>query len=233
MPGYNPAEFMCDVGKAFYSYDMYREELILAVDNEREREREIAEPSRFLAKPVSSETIKVSSNSKLILRCLAYRNDIRLNQALYGMPFHYAYYIGQIEQESKCNPNAVARDGGKGLGQFMDKTWEEVSKKAGFNVSVFNPHYNIKAMMFYNKFNYDIFLNKKLCVDSSYKDLYFVFRAYNGGAGNLLKEIKSCNREEIESNCKRNPVSCRINIEYPYKIFDKASKYGKPAEETL
>jgi len=188
----------------------------------------------FISGEAADDTAKpVSPNSKIVLRCLAYRNDIRANQVLYNMPFHYAYYIGQIEQESKCNPNAVARDGGKGLGQFMDKTWEEVSKRAGFNVSVFNPHYNIRAMIFYDKFNYDIFLNKKLCVNGSYKDLYFVFRAYNGGAGNLIKEIKSCDKNEIESNCKRSSVNCKINIEYPYKIFDKASKYGKPVEEML
>lgn len=136
-------------------------------------------------------------------------------------PFHY--FVAQIEVESACNPNITAFDGGMGLAQFMPKTAEEVHKQfkelQEFPLNPYDPRWSIRAMILYDKLCYE----KTLC-----KGWYFAFRSYNGGIGNMNKEIRraqSCEPKVVENYCIRTPINCKINISYPYKIFQKSEKY--------
>lgn len=140
-----------------------------------------------------------------------------------GAPYHY--FMGQIEQESSCREGVIASDGGMGLAQFMPQTseWihfkEDTLKEFGINPQPLNPAWAIRAMILYDRYCY----KQTIC-----KGWYFAFRAYNGGIGNLNKEIKlanSCVYEDVEKKCSRKLMFCKINIEYPYKIFKRAEKY--------
>ncbi len=149
-----------------------------------------------------------------------------------GAPWHL--FLGQIEQESRCDESAAAFDGGQGLGQFMPATadWiherEPALKKIWRKASPYDPKWNVRAMILYDKRLYDA---------GTCKGWYFAFRAYNGGAGNLEREIAragSCDTSAVEEQCSRRVITlrsgnvldlCKVNIEYPRLIFKKAEKY--------
>jgi soluble lytic murein transglycosylase-like protein len=176
----------------------------------------------FLPSPSGSD-IRATVN-----RCKKYLPTV-IREARYhiGMYAPVHYFMGQIEQESRCNEGATAFDGGMGLGQIMPETAKELHRKypelreLAFNP--YDPKWNIRAMILYDRACY----REVIC-----QDWYFAFRAYNGGVGNINKEIhiaKTCNYEDVEKVCKRGKKGmldlCKLNIEYPYKIFEKARKY--------
>lgn len=162
-------------------------------------------------------------------RCKKYYSIVRKHSIYYfGITARVDYFMGQVEQESACNEGITAFDGGMGLMQLMPGTVKQIQKDW---VTQFNPYdvnWNIRA---------GIYWDKKSLEWVKCKDYYFMFRAYNGGAGNLNKEIDragSCIWVEVEKKCKRGGVMvknryldfCKVNIEYPYSIFRKAQRYS-------
>lgn len=119
-----------------------------------------------------------------------------------------------------------------GLGQFMPETAEWLyARERDLREIKFNPYdpaWSIRALILYDEWLYG---------RTSCKGWYFAFRAYNGGAGLLNKEIskaKSCNPFFVERHCSRKVLTlkngkklslCDVNTEYPYLIFTKAKKY--------
>lgn len=143
-------------------------------------------------------------------------------------------FLAQIEQESRCNESAIAFDGGMGLGQFMPDTARWIHAKEGSLREIsetpapIDPRWNIRAMILYDKRLY----NASQC-----PGWYYAFRAYNGGAGILSREIAragSCDIPRVENECRRKVMTlkngsrldmCRVNIEYPARIFLKSEAY--------
>jgi len=133
--------------------------------------------------------------------------------------------MGQLEQESRCVVDIRAYDGGMGLAQFMPKTaeWlheqEPELQKLFEKPAPYDPLWSIRAMILYDRWLYP---------RTSCTGWYFAFRAYNGGIGNINREISQagcCKKATVESYCNRAGKFCEWNIEYPYKIFQKAEKY--------
>lgn len=170
----------------------------------------------------------------MIERCKKYLpRVVREARAHIDMDAPAHYFMGQIEQESRCNEGATAFDGGMGLGQFMPETarWIHQREKAlqEFEFNPYDPAWNIRAMILYDRYCYQ---------EAACKGWYYAFRAYNGGLSKLNKEIteaKSCLPEVVERFCKRKILKldsgildlCRVNIEYPYSVFMRAKKYEK------
>lgn len=77
----------------------------------------------------------------------------------------------QVKAESNFDPRAQSGVGAKGLGQFMDPTWNEWGKG-----DVFDPEQNIRAQAKYMKW----LLGRVTTWDCA-------FAAYNWGIGNVLR----------------------------------------------
>ena len=169
-------------------------------------------------------------------RCPKYRAQV-IREARYhiGMEAPAYLFMGQIEQESRCDEGITAFDGGAGLGQFMPATaeWIQEREKALQEISIeplpYDPRWAIRALILYDKWLYSVVV----C-----KGWYFALRAYNGGAGQLNKEIRtaqSCEIFIVEGVCKRKIIRfkngkyldlCRdVNIPYYYLICKKGEKY--------
>jgi len=171
----------------------------------------------------------------MIERCKKYM-PIVIREARYhiGMSAPAHYFIGQIEQESRCNEGATAFDGGMGLGQIMPEVAKELHQRypelREFAYNPYDPKWNIRAMILYDRACYR-------AVDC--EGWYFAFRAYNGGASLLNREIAragSCEIPKVEEQCERRKRKlksgtildfCKVNIEYPYRIFEKSEKYKR------
>jgi len=162
-------------------------------------------------------------------RCLKYKDFVvRHSRYFFGLNAPVHYFMGQVEQESRCNEGITAFDGGIGLMQLMPATVKQIQGDWMVQFSPYSPEWNIRAGIYWDKQN----LGWVLC-----KDYYFMFRAYNGGAGNLNKEIRnagSCKWDDVEKKCKRGGVYyvgknyvdfCTVNIRYPYLIFKKSERY--------
>jgi soluble lytic murein transglycosylase-like protein len=174
----------------------------------------------------------------IVDRCLKYAPlVVRESRYHMGMNAPAHLFLGQIEQESRCNERATAFDGGMGLGQFMPETAKELHERykvlQEFPFNPYDPRWNVRALIIYDRECY----NSVVC-----KDWYFAFRAYNGGASLLNREIVragSCDLEKVEAQCKRKVIRlkngslldlCVVNIEYPYRIFEKSEKYKRRLE---
>ncbi len=174
-------------------------------------------------------------DGQTVNRCLKYKRQvIREARAYIGMDAPYHYFMGQIEQESRCREGVTAFDGGMGLGQFMPATasWihqkEEALREISVKPNPYDPRWNIRAMILYDK---------RLYETGRCEGWYYAFRSYNGGAGNLNKEIRragSCEITLVEKQCARMKIKlkcgdildlCKVNLEYPYLIFKKGEKY--------
>lgn len=143
-------------------------------------------------------------------------------------------FMGQIEQESRCDQGVTAFDGGMGLGQFMPATadWmqsrEPALKEISESAAPYDPKWAIRALILYDDYLYGIV---------ACKGWYFSFRAYNGGAGALNKEIRraaSCEYLLVEKQCRRKVIRlksgklldmCTVNVGYPSEIDRKGEKY--------
>jgi hypothetical protein len=157
---------------------------------------------------------------------------VRETRYFLGVDAPAHYFMGQIEQESGCNEGITSFDGGMGLGQLMPTTARELQAKykelRELEFNPYDPHWNIRAMILYDRACYN-------SVDC--RDWYFAFRAYNGGASVLNREIGkagSCDWEQVEKCCRRRKVKlqsgqvldlCKVNIEYPYRVFRNAKRY--------
>jgi soluble lytic murein transglycosylase-like protein len=174
----------------------------------------------------------------IVDRCMKYA-PLVIREARYhiGMNAPAHLFLGQIEQESRCNEGATAFDGGMGLGQFMPETAKELHERykvlQEFSFNPYDPRWNVRALILYDRECY----NSVSC-----RGWYFAFRAYNGGASLLNREIAragSCDLEKVEAQCKRKVIRlkngslldlCVVNIEYPYRIFEKSEKYKRRLE---
>jgi hypothetical protein len=175
------------------------------------------------------------SDCNALDRCNKYRPRV-IREARYfvGLDAPHHLFMGQIEQESRCNEGITAFDGGMGLGQFMPATaeWMHERETALKAISVeampYSPAWSIRALILYDRYLYGIV---------SCKGWYYAFRAYNGGAGALNKEIRragTCEETLVEQNCRRRIIKMkngslldlgRVNIDYPHQIMRKGEKY--------
>jgi len=171
---------------------------------------------------------KQIENTKISPQCFKYFNLVIGQSRLYDMWDSYDIFMGQIEQESLCNEKITAFDHGMGLAQFMPKTaewihskyYDELSK-ISYTPNPYNPRWAIRAMILYDKY----LLDRVSCKN----DWHLALRAYNGGLGNINKEIakaNSCNYDEIAKHCGRSKFSCDVNIKYPYQVFKRSVKYN-------
>ncbi len=168
-------------------------------------------------------------------RCLKHRAQvIRESRYHIGMDAPWHYFLGQIEQESRCNEGITAFDGGMGLGQFMPATadWVHERETALQEISIepapYDPRWSIRALILYDRYLYGVV---------KCNEWWFAFRAYNGGATILNREIAragSCEYVLVERACKRKIIKlktgkyldmCTVNIEYPRRIIEKSAKY--------
>lgn len=151
-----------------------------------------------------------------------------------GIDAPYWLFMGQIEQESGCREAVTAFDGGAGLGQFMPATarWihdrEETLREISLKASPYDSRWSIRALVLYDWY---------LFTTGDCPGWYFAFRAYNGGAGNLNREIRragSCEISLVEKQCSRKRIRlksgnlldlCRVNITYPYQVMHKGERY--------
>jgi len=176
-----------------------------------------------------------ASDCSALDRCRKYRPQV-IREARYhiGMDAPHHLFLGQIEQESRCNEGVTAFDGGMGLGQFMPATaeWihekEEELQEISVEPAPYDPRWSIRALILYDRWLYGVV---------ACPGWYFVFRGYNGGCGMINKEIRlagSCDYYLVEQQCKRKIIRlksgrsldmCRVNIEYPYLVFEKGEKY--------
>lgn len=178
------------------------------------------------------------SDSNALDRCNKYRPRV-IREARYfiGVDAPYHLFMGQIEQESRCNAGITAFDGGMGLGQFMPETaeWIQEREKALKEISVepspYDPAWSIRALILYDRYLYGVVI----CKDDN---LYFALRAYNGGAGTLNKEIRragSCEYSLVEKQCHRKIIRLKngkyldlckdVNLKYYKLISQKGEKY--------
>lgn len=93
-------------------------------------------------------------------------------------------FKAQLYQESLLVPDAVSHAGAKGIAQFMDPTWAEVSRDMNLpaNTSPFKPMVAIPAAAFYmNK------MRNGWTADRQEADRHsLALASYNAGFGNLL-----------------------------------------------
>jgi membrane-bound lytic murein transglycosylase F len=94
----------------------------------------------------------------------------------------------QCWQESRFKINAVSSASAKGICQFMNATWNDVSKQTGFIGSPFDPDLNIMFSAYY--------MSKKLRefqdVDTFIERDKHAMAAYNAGGGNIMKARRIC-----------------------------------------
>ena len=146
----------------------------------------------------------------------------------------YWNFAGQGEQESHCQEGITAFDGGQGWGQFMPATAKEMQEreadlhKLGAEPMPYDPHWSIRALILYDRYLYG---------QSDCTGWYFAFRAYNGGSSGINREIAaagSCVEVAVEKQCRRRVLRlkngalldlCKVNIEYPHLIFQRAEHY--------
>jgi Transglycosylase SLT domain len=175
------------------------------------------------------------SDSATISRCKKYLPTvIRESRYALGMDSPYWMFMGQGEQESRCQAGITAFDGGQGWGQFMPATAEDIQRreselrKLGAQPMPYDPTWSIRALILYDRYLYG---------QTDCTDWYFAFRAYNGGVSGINREIasaKSCVETDVEKQCRRRILTlkngskldlCTVNIEYPKFIFERAVKY--------
>lgn len=100
----------------------------------------------------------------------------------------------QLYQESLLEPDAVSPAGARGLGQFMPKTWEEVSRQLGYGMV--SPHVaelSIEAAAYYMAR-----LRKNWPEPRPVDDRHgLALASYNAGLGNLLKAQRACGSAKL------------------------------------
>lgn len=139
-------------------------------------------------------------------------------------------FAGQIKAESSWKETAVRVEPSGvisfGLMQVLDVTYNDMKKRYPTlldapEYKMLTARYAIRAGILYDKEMY----KASPCDTNKY---YYMLRSYNGGLGNIKKEVKlasSCEPSIVEKYCKRSSQSCKINIDYPYKVFKYAESY--------
>lgn len=100
----------------------------------------------------------------------------------------YRLLKAQCWQESRFNPNAVSPANARGICQFVDGTWNDVSNETGFRGSPYDADLNIMFAAYY--------LSKKLrefqVIESMVERDKHAMAAYNAGGGNIRKARRLC-----------------------------------------
>ena len=158
-----------------------------------------------------------------------YRNDlIREARAVWGLTAPIALFAGQIEQESAWRPN-VCSPYACGLTQFTKDTAEWIAGRYGDLSSGdrFNPQWAMRAMV-----RYDHYLYAMVPAAAEARDRFaFVLSGYNGGLGNLRRDIAICMRTpgcdalrwfgHVELYSNRAAWAFKENRGYPRVILDR------------
>lgn len=155
-----------------------------------------------------------------------YRNElIREARSVWGMNAPIAAMAGQIEQESGWKPNACSAVA-CGLSQFTNSTatWLSGVHRDLGPADVFNPAWALRALIIY-----DHDLHNQ--VPKSATDCHcwaFTLSSYNGGIGNLKKDVllclgPVCRRNQwwkhVAERSRRSPAAFIENRRYPDAIL--------------
>ena len=134
-----------------------------------------------------------------------YRNELtREARAVWGLTAPVATMAGQIEQESGWRPD-VCSPYACGLTQFTPATatWISGLYSNLAMTDVFNPSWAIRALV-----RYDHLLHRGFENTATERDRWaFTLSSYNGGAGNLRREIRLCSARVICNPTKWANVS--------------------------
>lgn len=126
---------------------------------------------------------------------LAYRNTlVRESRFEWGLNAPIAVFAGQIEQESAWNPRACSAYA-CGLAQFTPATAADMDKRLSTPNDVFNPAWAIRALVVYD---HDLYKQVGYAITNCDR-WAFTLSAYNGGLGNVRKDIQLC---RISNNCR-------------------------------
>ena len=155
---------------------------------------------------------------------LPYRNTlIREARAEWGLSAPVAVFAGQIEQESGWNPRACSAYA-CGLAQFTPATAADIAPRLNGN-DVFNPAWAIRALVLYDHDLYgEVDFATRACDRWA-----FTLSAYNGGLGNVRKDMALCTAScdpslwfgMVALRSSRNPLAFRENRAYPANILYK------------
>lgn len=111
---------------------------------------------------------------------------------VWGLDAPISTFAGQIHQESGWRADVTSPVGASGLAQFMPATAGWIS---GLHISLqdnepTNPTWAIRALVEYDKWLYE-----RVPVSANHcEQMAFVLSSYNGGIGNLLKDVSACKR---------------------------------------
>ena len=120
-----------------------------------------------------------------------YDNQIREASERYMPSVDWRLLKAQFYQESKLDSSAVNHLGARGLGQFMPKTWIEVSRKLEVEGTPHDAVLAIEAGVYYMAT-----LRKEWSLPRPEADRHsLALASYNAGLGNILKgteEMRRC-----------------------------------------
>lgn len=167
-----------------------------------------------------------------------YRRDLIRNATMvWGLSAPVSTFAGQIHQESSWRPDVVSPVGARGLSQFMPATATWIS---GLQVALQsnepeNPQWAIRALVEYNLWLYDRVPNAaNFC-----EQMAFVLSSYNGGMGNLQRDVALTRQKEYDptrwfehveqfNGSRRSAANFAENRTYPKRILrDLERRYAK------
>ena len=163
---------------------------------------------------------------------------VRLYRVHFGLNAPIPILAAQIEQESAWRKDAKSHAGAEGLGQFMPATARQMGDwyKSLEPANARSPRWALDAQARYMK---RLFGNFRMKRAASMCDRWaFTLSAYNGGLGNLSKDMSKGIEEGRDktrwyghdgiARVRTRSVSAqRENREYPNRIFEKRWKYRK------
>jgi hypothetical protein len=183
-------------------------------------------------KPLAAAEIVTVPTSpvRAVHPCSSYALSVRTAHFHYfGLDYPYWYGLGQLQQESSCREKAKSFDGGKGLAQFMPRTWEEIAGQIEVT-DPYNPVHAIKAQAYYmsrlHRLNWD-------------GALWLTYCFYNSGPGTMKKEYRRAGITDytlMRSLCSRRVISlknggtldlCEVGYDYPVKVEKYGSLYKR------
>ena len=150
---------------------------------------------------------------------------------------------GQIEQESAWRPHVVSRAGAKGLCQAIDSTVDWLGPEVDPPCDdALDARCCLQIQSEYMRREFRRYRLRAKTIDDR---IAMALSAYNGGAGNTNREIRSCKKARWRCdhrswygnvadsrNCKglRSTANCRENREYMIRIMRKEPKYRRSTD---
>lgn len=159
---------------------------------------------------------------------------IQESRAVWGLNAPSSAFAAQIHTESLWNEKAKSFAGALGLTQFMPQTadWIGSVYVELKNGSPYNPKWAIRALVRYNKWHFE-----KIQAADFANRMAFVFSAYNGGLGWVLKDRKKAKKaglnpfvyfDSVETvNAGRNKRAFTENRAYVKYIKERERTYIK------